>query len=336
MNGVKYTLEDQVVLISGGSQGLGKQFALKYYQETINSKIIIVSRNDQRLASTIEEITAGKQEPKQLTLTKSWTDEDRIGYIPCDLSDHRLVAQLFDILAANDLKLTQILACAGGSTPKLFKDLTDEELEAGVKMNYLTTLYLSHKAAQLFPRCHLILFSSETAFYPFIGYAQYAPLKGSVKSLTSILRQELPDMRITCVYPGNFDSEGYAVEATTKPSITKEIDGASDVITCEECCNRIVRWLRRGYDDIIVDFIGWILMSTDMGLNKHHNRSFLWILQLLIGTLANLIIVPIYMAISYRDIKKWHKKQDEGLLNTSVTQDDTKSATSTSTSDIDS
>lgn len=324
MNGVKYTLEDQVVLISGGSQGLGKQFAAKYYQETVKSKIIVVSRSAEKLNSAIREISGGKVEPKRLTEETKWTDTDRIAYVPCDLSDREAVAQLFDVLAVNGVELTQVLACAGGSTPKLFKDLTAEELEAGVKMNYLTTLYLSHKVAQLFPRCHLVLFSSETSFFPFIGYAQYAPLKGSIKSLTSILRQEMPEMRISCVYPGNFDSEGYSVEELTKPSITKQIEGASELISCEECCNRVVRWLRRGYDDVTVDFIGWVLMSTDMGLNKHNNRSFLWFLQLLLGTLANLIVVPIYMLICSNDIRKWHKNQEKRLVSDSESSDDIK------------
>ncbi|QLQ78474.1 hypothetical protein HG537_0A07210 [Torulaspora globosa] len=314
MQDSRFTLEDQVVLISGGSQGLGKQFAAKYYRETVNSKIILVSRGAEKLISAVDEITGGKVDAKRLDFDVEWSERDRIGYIPCDLSDRKDVARLFDVLAAKKIELSQVLACAGGSTPKLFRDLTDVELEAGVKMNYLTVLFLSHKVAQRFPRCHLVLFSSETSFFPFIGYAQYAPLKGSVKSLTSILRQEMPEMRISCVYPGNFDSEGYAVEETTKPSITKEIEGASALISCEECCNRIVRWLHRGYDDITVDFIGWVLMSTDMGLNKHNNRSFLWFVQLLIGTFANFLIVPIYMLFCSSNIKKWHKNQDKGLL----------------------
>lgn len=306
---IKYTLEDQVVLISGGSQGLGKQFASKYYNESTRSKIVIVSRGAEKLRKAIEEVTGGEVSPRPLTKTSSWSEKDRIAYVACDLSDHKAVSQLFEILEANSFAPTQFLACAGGSTPKLLKDLTGEELDAGVRMNYFTALFLAHKVAQLYPSSHLVLFSSETAFFPFIGYAQYAPSKVSIKSLVGILRQELPHARISCVYPGNFESEGYALEELAKPSITKQIEGASEAISCEECCNRVARRLSQGYDDVTVDFIGWVLMSTDMGLNKHENYSFLWFLQWILGTLANLVVVPIYMLFCKYDIRKWQRNQ---------------------------
>lgn len=303
---MKYGLENQVVLITGGSQGLGKQFAHKYLTESTNSKVVVVSRSAQKLQDAIKDIGA---QPKRLHRDTTVGDEERIWYVPCDLSDPDAVAELFEILFEAKMVPTQVLACAGGATPKLFADLTGRELEIGVHSNYLTALYVSHKVAQLLPRCHLVLFSSAAAFFPFIGYGQYAPMKVAVKSLASILRQELPEARISCIYPGNFLSEGYAIEETTKPSITKEIEGSSKAITCSECCNRIVWWLEKGYDDIPSDFIGWLLMSMDMGLNKHNNNSFLWIVQLILGTVANLLIVPVYMIICSWDIKKWHKKQ---------------------------
>lgn len=173
----------------------------------------------------------------------------------------------------------------------------------------MSTVYLAHKVVQLLPHSHLVLFSSETAFFPFIGYGQYAPLKVSIKALTSILRQELNEGRVSCVYPSNFASEGYTLEETTKPAITKQIEGPSDTISCELCCDKIVWWLSRGYDDVSIGFLGWVLMSTDMGLNKHHNFSFLWFLQILFGTLTNLIIVPLFMMKCTYDIKKWYKEQ---------------------------
>lgn len=303
----KYQLEDQITLITGGSQGLGKQFARKYLKETVRTKIIIVSRSPNKLHDAIKDIGGTPKE-----LRKGGTldlENDRIWYLPCDLSVPEAVNELFETLFECKLIPTQVLACAGGATPKLISDCTGRELEIGVKNNYLTALYVSHKVSQLLPRCHLILFSSEAAFFPFIGYGQYAPLKVAIKSLAFILRQELPNTRVSCIYPGNFLSEGFAHEQLTKPAITRDIEGSSTPITCEECCDRIVWWLRRGYDDITSDFIGWILMSLDMGLNKHNNNSFLWILQLVLGVIGNLFIVPIYMVLLSWDIKKWHKKQ---------------------------
>ena len=322
---MKYNLDKQVVLITGGSQGLGREFANKYYKKSKNSKIIIVSRSEKKLLDATNSITGKDLDGDKRLLKASKHNEEvtveendsgnELYYYPCDLSDYRAVGELFDIMEDRNLMPTQILSCAGGSTPKLFTDLTSRELELGIDMNYKTTLYLAHLASQKVPKCHLILFSSVTAFFPFIGYSQYAPLKGSIKALASILRQELPTMRVSVVYPGNFQSEGYDLENSTKPEITKTIEGASVPISCEECCEKIIWWLKYGYDDITTDFIGWFLMSLDMGLNKH-NKSPLWLLQLLIGAIANITAVPVHMLICSFQIKSSFKKKQYGRPKT--------------------
>lgn len=312
---MKYTFEDQIVLISGGSQGLGKQFATKYYTSSDRSKIIIISRSETKLKNAIRDIVITddvtdynpvrlEQDTPQTTI-----ESHRLFYIPCDLSHYNSTAQVFHILSSVNLLPTHVISCAGGSTPKLFRDLTGHELEMGVRANYLTALYLAHQVAITVPTAHLIIVSSATAFFPFIGYSQYAPLKASLKALVGILRHELPKARISCVYPGNFQSEGFETEELTKPAITKEIEGPSLPISTERCCDIIVWWLKMGYDDITTDFIGWVLMSLDMGLNKSDNKSFLWVLQIALGAFANLVLVPLYMVVCRFQIRRWARNE---------------------------
>lgn len=313
-----YSLDHQTVVITGGSQGLGKSFAMKYFNNAQHTRIIIVSRNESNLQNAIRDIAMSSNlsiDPNSTNLLNLPNDitNKRLFYIPCDLSDYNSVSMMFSVLKSHNLIPTQILSCAGGSTPKLFKELTPLELELGVKTNYLTVLYLSHHVAQLLNHCHLILFSSGTAFFPFIGYAQYAPSKVSIKALASILRQELPHIRISCVYPGNFKSEGFDLEELTKPSITRKIEGPSYPISCDDCRDKIIKSLNNGYDDITTDTIGWLLMSLDLGLNKHSTGSPLWFIQFIFGVLANLIIVPIYMLICNIQIRRWWIKKHDQL-----------------------
>ncbi|KAM3159960.1 KR domain-containing protein [Lachancea thermotolerans] len=306
----KFSLENQVALIAGGSQGLGKEFARKLYQEGTNNTVIVVSRSQDKLQRAVCSIT-GLETALELSEDarnlQHEQQQNRIFFASCDLAEYAQVEKLYELLAACEIVPTQVLLCAGGSTPGLFKDLSGRELDLGVRVNYMTCVNLAHIAVRKWPGSHLVFFSSEVAFFPFIGYSQYAPLKQSIKSLVAILRQECAPQRISCVYPGNFDSEGYALENETKPTITKEIEGPSDAISCAECCDRICKTLKSGYDDVTTDFIGWVLMSTDMGLNKQNNVSFGWPLQWLLGIFANLIIVPIYMLICKFQIRQWRK-----------------------------
>ncbi|CCE66117.1 hypothetical protein TPHA_0O01500 [Tetrapisispora phaffii CBS 4417] len=314
---MSYSLDNQVVLITGGSQGLGKQFARKYYSDGKNSSIVIVSRSEKKLICAIEEIVGdSKIHGERFLLSKENCGSDNVSpngnhiyYYPCNLSNYDNVGTLFELMNKKGLKPTQALSCAGGSVPKLFKDLSPAELQNGITMNYSTVLNLSHNIIKNYSDCHLILFSSVTAFFPFIGYSQYQPLKESIKALAAILRQENSKQRISVVYPGNFQSEGYEQENLTKPEVTKVIEGPSDAITCEECCNKIIWWLQKGYDDITTDFIGWFLMALDMGLNKHDNKSPFWFVQLIMGAILNLLIVPIYMVIVRYQISSYYKSQ---------------------------
>ena len=70
-----------------------------------------------------------------------------------------------------------------------------------------------------------------------------------------------------------------------------------------------------GYCDVTTNFIGWILMAVDIGLNKNNNRSFLYWLQLLVGTFANLIIVPIYNIVCQWQIKSYFNESKKNSGN---------------------
>lgn len=51
-------MKDQVVIVTGGSSGMGKYMAQKYVQE--DCKVVITGRNEERLAETKQEIAADK------------------------------------------------------------------------------------------------------------------------------------------------------------------------------------------------------------------------------------------------------------------------------------
>lgn len=299
---MKYQIDNQVVLISGGSQGLGREFARKYYKDS-NSTVIIVSRSEAKLLKAAKEIV---NTDKYLDL-KDAKGGCRFMYHSCDVSDITQVENMFDILKAKCIEITQVFCCAGGAIPKLLSDLSGAELSAGIITNYNTALNLTHVSLKNNVK-HLILFSSCTAVYPFIGYSQYAPSKAAIRSLVAILRQEFPNTRVSCVYPGNFDSEGYEEEKLTKPDICYIIEGPSNNISCEECCAKIINFLKRGYDDITTDFIGWLLFACSMGFNTHSTKYFMWPLGWLLGSFFNFFIIPIYMITCTLSIKNWRKK----------------------------
>lgn len=301
-------------LIVGASQGIGADIALRLYEK--NCSVILVARTEAKLQDQVKRITRLAGERVNDRGDKS------IEYYVCDVANYTAVENMWSyFLDSRKIDPDFIFCCAGLSICKLFGDLTGQELAQGMNVNYSSaanTVHAGHRALlarNRYPaigsrgarKRHIILFSSTVASYPFIGYAQYAPSKAALVSLAIILRQELGPLqyRVTCVFPGNFESEGYAEENKTKPAITKQIEGPSKPISSLECCDFVLDKLAKGYDSIYTDFIGWVLASSVLGVNPRYWSVF----QILVSFLFSLI-GPLANFVVYRDVVKFFKQRE--------------------------
>jgi short-subunit dehydrogenase len=285
------------VVVTGGSQGLGAELGRQMVVKGASS-VVLIARTESKLKETVLNISKFREDEAQ-----------RVSYISADLADYdeclRAVSQLD---SAPDI----VFLCAGSSIPKLFMDLTPTELQNGVSINYNTSLYFTHAVMKLMTsetvdyERNLVFCSSVLGVFPFIGYGQYAPSKAAIRSLSDVLRHESEhyNIRVSCVYPGNFASEGYEEEEKTKPRITKEIEGASEAISVEKCADIVLWWLDRGYDTVYTDMIGWFLGCGMLGMGPRVFSP----LQVLIALLLS-IIGPIYIWITRRDIHNYFKSK---------------------------
>lgn len=303
----------KTALIVGASQGIGAEIALRLYEQECT--VILVARTESKLKQQVARIVkvAGEK-----TNSKG---EPSIEYYTCDAADYDECLKMWNnLVGLRDIDPDFVFCCAGSSIPKLFGELTGKELNTGLSVNYSTavnTVHAGHKAVlakfnklkpEQFKKRHLVLFSSTVASYPFIGYAQYAPSKAAIMSLSIILRQELGpyNYRVSCVFPGNFESEGFAEEQLTKPEITKTIEGPSKPITSLACCDIVLDRLSKGYDSVYTDFIGWVLASLVLGVNPR-----CWGFFQIIISLIFLIVAPIANYVVYLDVKKFFAGRTE-------------------------
>lgn len=313
--------EGKCALIVGASQGVGVEIARQLYEK--NCSVILVARTESKLKYHVENIKA----------STAGTSGATASYVTCDASDYDSCAELWDTVYNQGHDPDFIFCCAGSSIPKLFSDLTPKEIKSGVSTNYDTSVNIVHsgfkkaiscaqfpKLPSTFKNRHLILFSSVVAFYSFIGYAQYGPMKAAISTLSLTLRQELGpyNYRVSCCFPGNFQSEGYEEEQKTKPAITAQIEGALSPISSSELAHVILSKLDQGYDTITTDFIGWLLGSSVLGTLP---RTW-WIFQL-IASFLFLLFSPIASWVVYRDILKFFDERDP-LKKVNVNVDDKK------------
>lgn len=276
-----------LAVISGGSQGLGFALAEEYIAKGWD--VTIVARTESKL------ITAARVLGRNTR------------YIVADVSIPSECTRVFEQLGAcPDL----VLCCAGSAQPGLFMDLTTVQLASNLRTVYDTTLFFSHAAVKVMAdapdkhlvRRHLVFCSSMLAIFPLIGYSAYAPAKAAIRSLADIVRQECigHNVRVSHVMPGSMDTEGYAVEELTKPTVTKQIEGASFPLLPSVVARQVVRDLEAGQETIYTDSVSWILGSMMLGASPRAGSGFL---QTVVGFFL-VLFGPIIRFVINRDIAK--------------------------------
>lgn len=117
---------DKIALITGGTDGIGKQVALQLAQ--LGAQVIIVGRNPQKGAQTIADI-------------QSVIPNANVMYQAADLSKMREVNRLADHIQTTYPNLTWLIHSAGVMLPR--KTMTDEGLETVFAVQYFARYLLN-------------------------------------------------------------------------------------------------------------------------------------------------------------------------------------------------
>lgn len=293
-----YQVKDKLVVISGGSQGLGAALAKECVSRGAN--VIIVARTEAKLKRVVEACE-----------TVRVNDSQKIDYVTADLSSQSECARVFEQIGDSP----DIVMCVAGlAIPGFLLDTPPEVFENSIDSIYKSSLYFSVEGLRAMSKKpvnpgddkrHITLFSSVVAFYAFIGYGSYAPLKMAIRGLYDILRQEcfLYDVEVECVFPGTIATEGLIEEEKTKPEITRDIEGASDVIQPDDCSKLVLGRLDAGSKMVHTDTVGWILNSIMLGASPRTNAFLLSLVGFVL-----LIFSPLWALIIDRRVKSHFKE----------------------------
>ena len=207
--------KDKVVLITGGSRGIGRAAAIKFAKE--NAKVIIVFKGNKNAANeVVNECSKFGAQIKliQADISKEY-DLDKIAKEALSFYGR------IDVLVNN----------AGIVYDREFEEITYEESLNIVKTNMLAPLFLSQKIAPLMVKQgsgKIVNVSSTSGMYDFNpGTADYAMTKLALQSLTKDLSMKYAStINVNAVAPGwvntdmNADLPEEFVESETASSIS--------------------------------------------------------------------------------------------------------------------
>ncbi|KAF2208780.1 hypothetical protein CERZMDRAFT_114310 [Cercospora zeae-maydis SCOH1-5] len=292
------------VLITGGSQGMGRGLGKLLAQKGAN--VVIVARTQKKLDDALQYISAAAKNG----------DRQRFLAISADVSKHEENLRIVQEVTAwnNGNPPDVVWANAGMAQPMLFLDASIELLRQQMDVNYFAAAYLAQSTLREWvkpagvkrttsptvnqkPR-HFIVTSSVACFAGFAGYAPYAPPKSAMRSLADTLRSEMnlyngarkkdptnappAEIKIHCVCPGTITSPGYDNEQKTKHPVTKILEEGDIVQDEDQVAAAAVRGLESGGYLITTQVLGHAMRVSALGGSPRNN----WFVDTVFGWLV--------------------------------------------------
>ena len=188
---IDYAFADGTALVTGAAGGIGE--ALAHGLAARGSHLVLLDRAEDRLAAVAAAVR--RQHP---TL--------RVDTVVADLGDHEATIALGRRLASEHPELTLVIYNAGVALAGSFTDLTLEEFDWLMEINFRAVLTLTHALVPVLlrhPGSHLVNVSSVFGIIAPPEQTAYVTSKFAVRGLTESLRAELfGRVGVTCVHPG--------------------------------------------------------------------------------------------------------------------------------------
>jgi NAD(P)-dependent dehydrogenase (short-subunit alcohol dehydrogenase family) len=186
-----FSVDDLVVLVSGGSRGIGRALAGGFAER--GAKVVITGRNEDTLAATAEEISTGRHP---------------VDFIVSDVAAAEKAGEVIDQVIAKHGRVDSLLNVAGVNIRKRSETYTVEEYDYIVNINLRGAFFLAQAAGR-----HMISrggggtvinIESLNTYAPLRGVLPYAMSKAGIGMMTRGLAMEWGPhgIRVNSLAPG--------------------------------------------------------------------------------------------------------------------------------------
>lgn len=253
------------VLITGGSQGLGKALAKLFFDE--GARVTIVARTASTLREVSEQI---KQSSNGVTGDIQFFTLD-VGSATCQQVND-LVGEAAKTFGRVDI----FVANAGTGNGKLVVDTPLREMEqlldGQLSVNLQGALKCVIAVAQLMASDgaggRISIVSSAAGFISMPGYAIYSATKFGHRGFLAGAYDEFRrhGVYLSVYYPGSIRTPGFQAEQEAMPEVTARIESqCSDVSSADSAAKALMRGILNGSREITNEFLPSLLVDTPTG-----------------------------------------------------------------------
>lgn len=220
---ISIDLSDQVAIVTGASQGLGRAMAIALAAN--KARVACVARRAEKLAETVKTIEEAGGSAAAFS---------------CDVKSRESVDQLVDKIAEDWGRLDILVNNAGITRDTLLPRMSDDEWDDVIETNLRGTFLFCRAASRYMMRARygrIINISSVSGLIGNPGQTNYSASKAGIIGLTRSLSRELAGRKVTinAVAPGFIESDmtralGPAIEEEVKKRIPAKRMGTPEEV----------------------------------------------------------------------------------------------------------
>lgn len=238
--------QNQLVLITGGSKGIGLATAREFARE--GASVYILARHKDQLMAAVKSLEECRVEAGQ-----------KFGFIPADVANPAEIKKVADKFLKEQGTPDYLVNCAGVAHPGKFEELDLSVFYWMMDVNYYGTVLVTKAfVPAMIARGsgHIVNISSICGVVGIYGYTAYSGSKYAVTGFTDVLRSEmkLHGIKVSLVLPADTKTDQLDYENRYKPEITKHIAAAGSLAEPEEVARTILKGIRKNRYIILCNF----------------------------------------------------------------------------------
>ncbi|MBL7928959.1 MAG: SDR family oxidoreductase [Bacteroidia bacterium] len=228
---------DKVLLITGGSSGIGRSLA--GIAAKSGARVCITARTEDTLKKTIEELNIS-----------SSTRKDHL-YFATDLSNYSNACRMAEYVTEHTGGPDIIINSAGAAHPGYFEELDENIFRWMMEANYFTTVNTIKAFMPVMIKKqsgHIVNISSVAGYLGVFGYTAYGASKFAITGLSKTLHAEMKrhKIKVSVVYPPDTHTPQYDYENQFKPAETKAISGTAKALHPDKVAFSILKQIKNG------------------------------------------------------------------------------------------
>jgi NAD(P)-dependent dehydrogenase (short-subunit alcohol dehydrogenase family) len=246
---MKKAFENQIVLVTGASRGIGRDIALAFARE--GARLILAARSVERLTEVHDEIRA--------------LGGDAI-WVPTDVTSAADVDALVEAAMQRFGRIDVLVNNAGiGKVSAVEQPQFEEELRQTLQASLFGAIYLTRQVLPIFRRQQsgaIVNMSSVMGRKAFARFGGYAIVMHGVSAFSDALRQELAgsNIQVSVIHP-----------ALTATDLLREVDEAQmpppfrhmTPLSSEDVGRAVVTAVRRGTPRVVLPRPARVLLLGD-------------------------------------------------------------------------